>query len=89
MNRLVCLGLQENKNAQDQYPGDRERDGSTIRNPGIDTIITQEGLQDLLGIYLLYKHHYRYDTRKDKRHGQYKDHNVKTYSGAVLEGWRR
>ena len=35
MNRLVCLGLQENKNAQDWYPGDRERGGSTIRNPGI------------------------------------------------------
>ena len=25
MNRLVCLGLQENENAQDRYPGDRER----------------------------------------------------------------
>ena len=44
MNRLVCLGLQENENAQDRYPGDREGDGSTIRNPGINTIITQEGL---------------------------------------------
>ena len=42
-----------------------------------------------LSIYLEYKHHYRYDTRKDKRHGQCKDHNLKTYSGAILEGWKR
>ena len=38
---------------------------------------------------IVHVYSYRYDTRKDKRHGQCKDNNLKTYSGAILEGWRR